>query len=123
MKNTFDQLYDEFMAPYGPQKISTSLIQRVMDNMPFLEPSSEEAEDYLFDVLGKPSEIHYFERDGLYYQQNVWDAEHGKILCNIPYDSPPEGMYNLDEELKIALEKEDYERAAEIRDLINKKNK
>lgn len=121
MKNTFDKLYNEFMKPYGVQKISTSLIQRVMDNIPFLEPNSREAVDYLFQILGEPNQVFYFEEDGLYYEQNVWKAEYGHIICNIPYDSPPEGMYNLEEELKIALANEDYERAVEIRDLMKKK--
>lgn len=123
MENTFDKLYDEFMEPYGPQKTSMTLIQRVMDNMPYIEPGSQEAEDFMFQVLGEPNEIEYFEKDGLYYQRNIWHAEYGRIMCNIPYDSPPEGMYDLEEELKQAIDAEDYERAAELRDKINKQKK
>jgi hypothetical protein len=105
--------------------------------------SNEEGEQ-MVEKLGKPDKIRYFTDKGVYIEEKIWHTDKGDFVSRLASDNPkffgenisfenisfenisfenitkpkkPEK--SLEFQLKEALEKEDYEKAAEIRDLIN----
>lgn len=89
--------------------------------------------------LGEPDEIEYFQDGDLYFERRVWHMPQGDLVKLIASDDPEmekkvkENMNRtkakrptkvkaekpLDVQLEEALKNEDYEKAAQIRDLIN----
>jgi len=93
--------------------------------------------------LGEPTTTRTFVRDGVTFEESTWDTEFGTIVRittkeevefskdyfkenNIPLGKvmniKKEQELSLDEQLKIAVKDENYEKAAKLRDLITKKN-
>ena len=90
--------------------------------------------------LGEPTSRREFERDGVMFEESTWDTPHGTIVRiatkediefksdffkknNIPFGkSYDREELSLEEQLKIVVKEENYEEAAIIRDLIDKKD-
>jgi hypothetical protein len=78
------------------------------------------------DKLGEPDKIIFFEENGFSFQKTTWNVEGGQIvkveMISTPIDKPK--SVNYEKNLKLAIEAEDYEEAAKLRDIINSdKNK
>ncbi len=77
--------------------------------------------------MGPPDKIQYSNKGNLFFETKIWHTEQGDIVKQtITEDSsiklaPP--IRNLQKELADAIENEDYEKAAIIRDEINNKTK
>lgn len=71
------------------------------------------------DVLGKPDEVTTDFDGEMYVKRLVWHTEKGDIvkvmLQNTPFEDTPE---SLEEQLQKAINVEDYETAAKLRDQI-----
>ena len=95
----------------------------MINNFKEIDPESDAADaidDELDFKLGEPDEIKYFEDDGMYYEKRIWFMEHGMIVKTIASDEPLEPQPSLEEQLATAIETEDYETAAKLRDQIKK---
>jgi hypothetical protein len=78
------------------------------------------------DELGEPDKVIFFEENGFSFQKTTWNVEGGQIvkveMISSPIDEPKQISH--EEQLKLAVESEDYEKAAKLRDIIrDKKNK
>jgi hypothetical protein len=100
------------------------------------DPSDEEASGLnheLEENLGEPDKVEYYIEDDMFFEKKTWEREEGKIIKTImsdePFDAqdhiviPTEPLFkelSLDEQMTFAIECENYELAAEIRDRIKK---
>ncbi len=73
------------------------------------------------DELGDPDKVIFFEENGFSFQKTTWNVEGGQIvkveMISSPIDNPNSVSY--EEQLKLAIETEDYEEAAKLRDIIS----
>jgi len=72
--------------------------------------------------LGEPNSIEHFEENGLFYERQTWHLPTGnlvKIIISETPNSPSKPEKSLEEQLKDALENEDYILAAKLRDELN----
>lgn len=88
------------------------------------------------DELGEPTSVEQYIKDGITYEKKIWDVEGGKIVkieikhvkthgeIEVPIKITPSRFKesSLEEELAHAISVEDYERAAQIRDEISKRD-
>jgi len=89
---------------------------------------SEEQEKIFDKTLGAPDKVEHFKDGNLLFEKKIWHTERGDLVKIIVVDESevvdePEIVKDLEEELKQAIEFEDYEKAAAIRDLIKKDKK
>ncbi len=136
--NDFDKLFNQYFGENDKTngfKMMMDLIKKLNNNN-FTNLNSED------EMLGEPTNTREFERDGVIFEESTWETPHGTIVRittkedieftedffkrnNIPfgktYDNKKE--ISLEEQLKIAVKSEEYEKAAKIRDLIGKKRK
>lgn len=134
--NDFDKLFNQYFGENDKTngfKMMMDLIKKLNNNN-FTNLNSED------EMLGEPTNTREFERDGVIFEESTWETPHGTIVRittkedieftedffkrnNIPfgktYDNKKE--ISLEEQLKIAVKSEEYEKAAKIRDLIEKK--
>jgi excinuclease UvrABC helicase subunit UvrB len=138
MNNSFDDLFNDFLGGdlnnNKKQKKNTkktdSGIESVIKALTnFSESSSDlELSNSIDDNLGEPSEIRYYEEDGFYFVEQIWETEFGVIKKTLVSDTPLHGEETkieptLEEQLEEAVENEDYEKAAKLRDSIKKEKK
>ena len=75
--------------------------------------------------LGEPDEIEEFEEGGVNFIKKTWITEEGEYIMveTVLIDGSNifTGSKSLDEQLEEALENEEYEKAAELRDKIAEK--
>ena len=75
--------------------------------------------------LGEPDDIEEFEEEGVKFVKKTWITEEGEyIMMETVMDESGNiftGSKSLDEQLEEALENEEYEKAAELRDKIAEK--
>jgi hypothetical protein len=88
--------------------------------------------------LGEPDIIEEFEEDGMKFTRKIWEgdgyrheiieSEGGfegmdveEIVDKFTYSNPFNKSQSLEERLEEAIENEEFEKAAELRDLISKK--
>lgn len=124
MSKTFDELYNEFLNNKNKLvkvKKPKNKQQDVVSNM---LTDAENLEKYIKN-LGKPDKIEFYHEDGVFFEKRIWHTEHGDIVKIIFSDEPPFNMFpnskSLEEKLSEAIADENYERAAALRDEINKK--
>lgn len=141
MDNDFDNLFNEFLGGELNKKnkkpkssklnnIGDSfdkVIKTIVDNL----DNNLEMSDGFDKSLGEPSEIRYYEEDGLYFIESIWETEIGLIKKTIVSDIPLDGSEKIEDNLEVTLEEqleeaiqnEDYEKAAKLRDSIKKQKK
>lgn len=130
MDKTFDELFDEFMNPKPKPDMKVSdRIQRIIDMMMMPELSNfiSKMGDKMKEELGEPDETSSYTQNGVTYVKDIWYTEKGDIISTYILDSfdTPEVIVDLTQELSIeeqlekAVQEEDYEKAAKLRDLIN----
>jgi hypothetical protein len=143
MDKSFDDLFNEFFKPKSSFDMFSSWMNEAnqMFKM-FQNPSNnsfnERLEDEMEKALGKPDEVIYYTEKGYYFQKSIWHTKEGDIIKTLMSDDPkffgddikyesfvkpkikPEvPTESLEVQLQKALDREDYEKAAEIRDLMN----
>ena len=144
--NEFDELYNQYFGNNKKKQINNSndRMNRIIDLMNKLNSGggfggmSPDEEN-----LGEPTKTTTFERDGVIFEESTWDTEFGTIVRittkeeieftpdffnknNIPFgrnniNEETIEEITLEEQLKIAVKTENYEEAAKIRDIIEKK--
>lgn len=147
MGNSFDELFNEFLGgelnkkndnkPSKLNNISDSIekvINAITNNIGGdLDLSNDlELSNDIDKNLGEPSEVRYYEEDGLYFIESTWETEIGVIRKTLVSDMPLDGSVkeveeeiglSLEEQLEEAIQNEEYEKAAKLRDSIKKEKK
>jgi excinuclease UvrABC helicase subunit UvrB len=125
MKKTFNELFEEFfkktITPVDKTTGYTTTPVRVIK----INLSTEEDID---KTLGPPDRIEFTNEGNLFFEKRIWKTENGDIVKLISTDDP---MFEriepvrevLKKQLEDALEKEEFEKAAAIRDLLKKGEK
>lgn len=132
--STFDELFDEFFndknKPKKRGRKKKSFKDEINDELSNLinvisnaKQITDKEEQYMIDnEYGEPSKIEYYNDDELYFKKSTWIMEDGEIVklevSDVPFDI--ENSKSLEELLQEAINAEDFEKAAEIRDEINK---
>jgi hypothetical protein len=140
MDKSFDELFNEFFNPRSNFDAFERMRQNVKDyfdsmfNSSNITNFSNEEGEQMVEKLGKPDKIRYFTDKGVYIEEKIWHTDKGDFISRLASDNPnffgenisfeniakpkkPEKPLEL--QLEEALEKEDYEKAAEIRDLMS----
>lgn len=126
MSDMFDDLFEKFFG------------RKPKPEVPKEEPEKPVGNDFVSKLLnairekdgfvknfGKSINVEYFQQDGMYYKRESWLVEGGGKMTQLrssftPFEDEPV-VLTYEEQLEIALENEDYEEAAILRDKINKK--
>lgn len=128
MKN-FDDLFNEFFnrkkTNINPNVgLGIKKIIEALTNFKTLN-QEEELEKLMNNQLGEPDEIIDHIEEGFLFKKLVWHTAHGDFIKVIISEVLPEQSEtkkpnkSLEEQLKDALEVEDYELAIKLRDQIN----
>ena len=131
MDNNFDDLFNEFFKNNQNKNFDEAKndnIKKLMDMLnDFGHVSDYNSPTDLDAKLGEPDRIERFEEDGFHFEKRIWNVYGGEIVCvamlDIPLTEKPTIVKTLDEQLEEAIENEDYEIAANIRDAIKKEKK
>ena len=134
MEKTFDELFDDFFKRnnINPEdNISDDIKDKVIKMLDLLtnfKNNPEEGEKKLDGSLGKPDKIEFFNDGDMFFERRIWHTPYGDIQKIIISEDPtlvsqalPEKP--LEEKLNEAIEAEEYEKAAIIRDLIENEKK
>jgi hypothetical protein len=147
MDKSFDDLFNEFFKNNSMEDRFARMreeAKRMIDLLTNFKDLgdinvNEDVEKVMDGELGEPDEIEYFQDGDMYFERRVWHMPHGDLVKLIASDDPEmekkvkENMNQtkakrptkvkpekpLDVQLEEALAKEDYEKAAQIRDLMN----
>jgi excinuclease UvrABC helicase subunit UvrB len=136
---TFDELFDSFFNS-GKKKIRkgrgnklknddvNERVKNIIDSLSnFQEITDKNVEDELDIEMGEPNQVQYFEDGGMYFKRSIWEIkDKGELIKLEVSDLPFEESIpkkSLEELLVDAIEEENYEKAAEIRDEIKKMKK
>ena len=133
----FDDLFNKFLGKdnENPDDFLNAEAKKIIDmieSFKHINPdgayTGDELDklDYeLDDKLGEPDDIEYSTDGEMYFEKRMWYKPLGVIIKTLISDEPlgpiekkPE--LSLDEQLKNAVQIEDYELAAELRDKIKK---
>lgn len=149
MSKTFDELFNDFFSgdddsePNGT--FNAEKINDILSSLGALEDIDEAVEKNIDESLGKPDKVEFYEENDLYYEKRIWHTSKGDFVKLIirntpppitdvnPYIKPSSSVIvksksrpikvTLQEQLDEAVLAENYEMAAELRDLINKEKK
>ena len=136
---TFDELFDSFFNS-GKKKIRkgrgnklknddvNERVKNIIDSLSnFQEITDKNVEEELDIEMGEPNQVQYFEDGGMYFKRSIWEIkDKGELIKLEVSDLPFEESIpkkSLEELLVDAIEEENYEKAAEIRDEIKKMKK
>jgi len=136
MAKTFDELFNEFFKKNNikpEQEINDDFKNHAMNLLSMLNGQmdnsiDEDAEKEIDNQLGKPDSIEFYNEGDVFFEKRTWYTDKGNLVKLIVTDEPniprqEEKPRDLAVELSNALENEEYEKAAIIRDLINKRKK
>lgn len=137
--NTFDELFDEFFneknengkdkkkqKPNSKKDDFGDELSSLMNTLAnFRQITDADEQNEIENDFGDPNKIEYFEEEGLFFKRSVWEVEDGEVVKLEVSDQPfdDEEPKSLEELLQDALDSENYELAAEIRDEMNKNKK
>lgn len=138
MDKSFDDLFNEF---FGRRKnnFDDELAKRIEEERKifdsltnFIQSNQGENLEKMFDQnLGEPDEIENFQDGDLFFERQIWNTPTGRIMKLLVSDDPSQFIKQtqkvnkkvdektLEIQLQEAVEAEDFEKAAKIRDLIN----
>lgn len=131
---TFDELFNEFFKRNNikpEDKIDSSLkdeAKKMIDlltNFNVTDNIDEAIEKEIDASLGKPDEILFYNEGNMYFEKRIWHTATGDLVKLIVSDDPsilvaPAKPKTLQEQLDEAVETENFEKAAAIRDAIKK---
>ncbi len=134
---TFDELYDEFFGGDKPKKskktnkdlnsknLSEEMLKMIESLSKFKEITNPDEQFEIDHEYGPADKVEFFTEDDLFFKRSTWVVEDGEIVKLEVSDAPfqEEEIKTLEELLQDALESENYELAAEIRDEMNKNKK
>jgi hypothetical protein len=131
---TFDELYDEFFGGDKPKKSRRGKkspdsgklgdeMKRMIESLSNFRQITDADEQFEIDnEYGPADKVEYFMEDELFFKRSTWSVEDGEIVklevSDVPFED--EDTKTLEELLQEALDSENYELAAEIRDEMNK---
>ena len=125
----FDKL-EEFLNNLGFSKrdevTNKDEINNILSKFTDLTHIPDDVEKMLDGSLGEPDSVEFFNDGHLSFEKKIWHTEKGDLIkVNVVEieDIEPVNEKSLDEQLEEAIEKEDYEKAAAIRDSIKKNKK
>jgi hypothetical protein len=129
----FDDLFDDFMNNEENNKKdgNKNLFINLFDKWTDLNSLDKGLIiDGLNETLGEPDKLENYEENGVYFQKQIWNTEHGQVIKTILSDVPfskqkskkREVRIPLEVQLETAVKEENYELAVKLRDRINKRN-
>ena len=132
----FDDLFNKF---FGKKKEEDDFINKeakkiidMIDSLKHITPDGNYTGDELNKLdeeldtqLGEPDDIEYSSDGEMYFEKRMWYKPLGVIIKTLVSDEPFEAInlkpeLPLNEQLEIAVNEENYELAAELRDKIKK---
>jgi protein-arginine kinase activator protein McsA len=128
----FDELFNDFMGDEANNKNESSDIManlfKKLSNLNSFDKNGMMEE--LNESLGEPDEFKNFEENGVFFQKQIWNTKHGQVIKTIISDVPfakqkseaKKTRIPLEVQLLSAVEEENYELAAKLRDRIAKRN-
>lgn len=133
MLDGFDELFDKFFGNNKKDKSKGKIDELINMLNNYKEITGKEINEN--SELGEPDSVEEYTKDGIIYEKKTWEINGGKIvkieikhvktdgLVEIPMKITPSRFKesSLEEQLAHAISVEDYEKAAEIRDAINKR--
>lgn len=124
MGKTFDELYDDF---FNKNSKSINKTNTKKDDLFDMLTNLNKLEEQI-EKMGKPDKIEFYNENGAFFEKRIWHTDNGDIVKLIisdePFiDIPPIKEKSLQEKLTEAVAEENYEKAVEIRNEINKKKK
>lgn len=136
----FDDLFNQFFGgernkkknegdePLDFNKAKDENIKKLIDMISNMEEITDsETADQIYEQLGEADRVEYYEEDGMYFEKKTWKVFGGEMVKIIVSDEPfvkkKEPTLTLQEQLEEAVKSENYEIAANIRDLIKKEEK
>lgn len=137
MSKTFDELFDDFFKRNNikpEDKISDTVkdeAKKMIDlltNYKDVENINEEVEKEIDATLGKPDKIEFYNEGDLFFEKRIWYTANGDLIKLIVSDEPtltiiPVPAKSLEDKLAEAVLNEEFEKAAAIRDEIEKLKK
>jgi hypothetical protein len=144
MDKSFDDLFNEFFGDGKKKKKPTknffgdlfknkkeknddyiNNIIKMLSDFNDVNGKSGDSMGELDSELGEPDEIIFYEKDGMYFEERIWQDEEKKIIKTTISDEPfkMQNKKTLEEQLEEAIENEEYELAADLRDKIKKNTK
>lgn len=126
MNKSFDDLFNEFFKrsnenPFDRIREDVLKIIESLNN-PHESNLGSSLDLPVENDLGEPNVVEHFEEDGLFYERQTWYLPTGNLVKVIISDTPnslSKPKKSLEEQLNEALENEDYELAAKLRDDLN----
>jgi len=134
---TFDELFDEFFnendkgkkrgrKPKTKNDEFGDELKNLMNTLSNFKQITDADEQFEIDnEFGEPDRVEFFRDEDLYFKRSVWVVEDSEVVKLEVSDQPfdIEEPKSLEELLQDALDSENYELAAEIRDEMNKNKK
>ena len=137
MIDGFDELFDKFFGNNKKDKNKGKGKGKIDELINMLNSYKEITGKEINEnsELGEPDSVVEYTKDGIIYEKKTWEINGGKIVkievkhvkldgvFDIPITIKPSRFKEapLEEQLQHAISVEDYEKAAEIRDAINKR--
>lgn len=140
MDKSFDDLFNEFFGKknkgfndqFSKMREEARKIIEMLGNMHESNGSIDENIERMMDQnLGEPDEVINFQDGELFFEKRIWHTPTGDLVKVIVTDRPFSNEKTkvkptkkivekpLQQQLDEAIAKEDYEKAAKIRDLMN----
>ena len=140
MSNLFDDLFSQFFGKKNNKKESEKKhnsenelnpnpnnkfndIEKLIDLLSNSNGLDESVFSQKMDQeLGEPNSVEYYEEDGMYFERKTWKGVFGGDVIKTAISDHPFKKENktLDELLLEAIDSENYEEAARLRDEISK---
>ena len=123
----FDDLFNDFLndKSNNNKDDNTNMMGDLFKNISNMKNFDKEGLMKELDKnLGEPDEIKSYEENGVFFQKQIWHTKHGQIIKTIISDVPfkkKKTRVPLENQLEIAVEEENYELAAKLRDRISKR--
>jgi len=131
MDKTFNELFDDFFKknninPNDKISVPKEDAQRLIDLLTNSDIIDEQLEAEFDKTLGKPDKIEFYTENGFFFERRIWHTPQGDMYKLFVTDDPtlvmaPPIPKTLETQLNEAVENEDYEKAAIIRDRIQNK--
>jgi hypothetical protein len=135
MDKSFNELFDDFFKrnKIRPEDgMDDSIKDEILKMIDMLSKFNdvemnedfEDLEKEIDEEFGKPDKVEFYNENELFIEKRIWYTPDGELVKLIVSDDPSllsKPKKTLEQQLKEAVESEDYEKAALIRDQINKK--
>lgn len=134
MIDGFDELFDKFFGGKKDENNKSKIDDLINRLNNFKEITGNEIDEN--SELGEPDIVEEYTKGGITYEKKIWEINGGKIvkieikhvktddMIEIPRKIIPSRFKetSLEEQLEYAISVEDYEKAAQIRDAITKRD-